>query len=108
MVVLLLKNGADVNGIARDDLDKAIFSAVLNVNFELVDLLLKHGADINICQWLEDENALMALISNYEVDSGKRKDIIKMIKNVISLGINIDQAVWYGNSLLVYVQRKDI
>ncbi|GHU02309.1 hypothetical protein FACS1894147_03910 [Spirochaetia bacterium] len=114
MIELLLDNGADINNDFRFSdrrarTDSAIFIAAIRLDFELFDYLLSKGADVNTGRLLEDENALMAVISNYSTSKyiTYRSETIRMVNKLIENGIDINHSVYYGNALTQAVSRND-
>jgi ankyrin repeat protein len=114
LVKLLLNKGADINNNYRfpNRFSKgrsAIFCAAYNFNFEMYDYLLERNADVNIGNDLENENALMAVISKYYWNDhpASREQIITIVRKLIHDGIDINNVVDYGNVLTITARRND-
>jgi ankyrin repeat protein len=87
IIRLLIKNGADVNGICQDDyvFDYTfLMLAILLQNISIVKLLLENGADVNKCDEL-DHNSLMVAARSYPESS----DTLDIIRLLLGCGVNL-------------------
>ncbi|MBI9010542.1 MAG: ankyrin repeat domain-containing protein, partial [Tenericutes bacterium] len=101
--------GFDVN--SKGHTSTAIFEAITNLNFELVDYLLKRGANINLGSWIEGETAAMVLITKLHDKNNRtsydRNTILRMLEKIIENDYDLDSGAWYGNPLYESITKND-
>lgn len=114
MVKLLIAHGADINSTARygglSGGGSAILTAIIHVNYEMVDYLLSRNADINKGTGLEGEGAALFLFDQMHSKFSAKQydDYYKMLEYIFAKGFDVNQTAYYGNILSEAIAREDL